>query len=214
MHVRVGRKTMMYFLPSYPRLSALCSLPLLTLCLATFAYAQENHLTPAPPIMKFISSSERSQLSAARDPKSRVRASIELAETRLQQAEVMTSAQRYDDAASSLGCYQGIMEDAMHFLSDAGNPSKLRDLYKRIELSLREHAPRLEAIRRITPAEYAVNIKSVLDFTRSTRTEALNAFYGNTVLRENLAEDNPGVSGAAASSPTKSASTQEPQHQP
>ncbi len=200
-------------LPSYPKLLALCSLPLVTICFATIARAQENHLMPAPPPMKFISSNERSQLSAARDNKTRIRATLEMAETRLQHAEEMTTAQRYDDAASDLGCYQGLMEDALHFLSDLGNPGKLRDLYKRLELSLRAHAPRLEAMRRTTPAEYAVNIKTIMDFTRDARTEALNAFYGNTVLRENAEE---GTSGGRASTatPTRTASPQEPHNQP
>ena len=200
------------YLPSYPKLLALCFLPLVILCLADQAHAQENHLMPAPPPMKFISSNERSQLSATHDTKSRIRANLELAETRLQHAEEMTSAQRYDDAASDLGCYQGLMEDALHFLADTGNPGKLRDLYKRVELSLRAHAPRLEAMRRATPVEYAVNIKAIMDFTRDARTEALNAFYGNTVLREN-AEDGRGGSSSNAP-PAKAASPREPQNQP
>ncbi|HMF57720.1 MAG TPA: hypothetical protein VK619_15360 [Pyrinomonadaceae bacterium] len=199
-------------LPSYLKLLALCSLPLVTICLARPVRAQENHLTPAPPPMKFVSSNERSQLSAARDTKARIRANLELAETRLQHAEEMTSAQRYDDAASDLGCYQGLMEDALHFLADTGNANKLRDLYKRLELSLRAHAPRLEAMRRTTPVEYSVNIKAIMDFARDARTEALNAFYGNTVLHENAEESSGGR--ASTSQPTGAASPQQPQNQP
>ena len=36
-------------------------------------------------------------------------------------------------------------------------------------------------IRRGTPAEYAVWIKEIEEFTRKGRTEALNNFYGHTV---------------------------------
>jgi hypothetical protein len=39
-------------------------------------------------------------------------------------------------------------------------------------------------IRRNTPSEYAVWIKEIEDFARNGRTEALNSFYGNTVLRD------------------------------
>ena len=201
------------FLPSYPKLLALCSLPLVTICLAQMARAQENHLTPAPPPMKFISSNERSQLSAARDTKARIRTTLEMAETRLLHAEEMTGTQRFDEAASDLGCYQGLMEDALHFLSDLGNSGKLRDLYKRVELSLRAHAPRLEAMRRSTPAEYAVNIKAIMDFARDARTEALNAFYGNTVLHEDNAVEATGGRTAPAT-PPRTAASQEPNNQP
>jgi hypothetical protein len=39
-------------------------------------------------------------------------------------------------------------------------------------------------MRRITPLEFAVWIKKVEDFARAGRTEALNSFYGHTVVRE------------------------------
>jgi len=61
---------------------------------------------------------------------------------------------------------------------------KTRDLYKRLELALRAHGPRLTAIRRSTPLEYAVWVKELEEFARKGRTEALNSFYGHTVFRE------------------------------
>jgi hypothetical protein len=39
-------------------------------------------------------------------------------------------------------------------------------------------------MRRITPLEFAVWIKRVEEFARESRTEALNSFYGHTVVRE------------------------------
>jgi hypothetical protein len=39
-------------------------------------------------------------------------------------------------------------------------------------------------MRRTTPLEFAVWIKQVEDFARQGRTEALNSFYGHTVVRE------------------------------
>ncbi len=60
--------------------------------------------------------------------------------------------------------------------------NKTRDLFKRIEVSLRMHIPRLENIRRTTPSAYAVYVKETLDFARRARTESLNAFYDDTVL--------------------------------
>ena len=163
---------------------SLCSLLTLTVCLACVAQAQESPLTSAPPPMKFVSHSERAQLSSARDVKARTRASLELAELRLQRAEELTAALQYDAASSELGCYQGLMEDAMKYLGEVkSDKGKMRDIFKRVELALRAHGIRIESIRRVTPAEYNVNIKPIAEYTRGARTEALNYFYGDTVVR-------------------------------
>lgn len=163
----------------------LCSLVALTAFLAAVAQAQENPFTSAPPPMKFVSSNEKAQLSTARDIKARTRASLELADARLRRAEELTNALQYDAAASELGCYQGLMEDAMRSLNETKlDKGKLRDIFKRVELALRAHGTRIESLRRATPVEYSVNIKPIADYTRSARTEALNAFYGDTVVRE------------------------------
>jgi hypothetical protein len=77
------------------------------------------------------------------------------------------------------------MENALAFLSSFKRDSnKTRDLYKKLELALRAHGPRLTAMRRTTPLEFAVWIKKVEDFARAGRTEALNSFYGHTVVRD------------------------------
>jgi hypothetical protein len=150
------------------------------------ARGQDGHLpfisAPAPP-MKFVSRGERTQLSSARDAKARTRATIELAEARLARAEQLTAEQRYIAASSELGAYQGLVEDALDYLDDiTKNDNKLRDTYKRLELALRSHCMRLEAIRRVTPAEHAVHIKAICECARNARTEALNSFYGDTVV--------------------------------
>ena len=46
-------------------------------------------------------------------------------------------------------------------------------------------------MRRTTPLEFAVWIKKVEDFARDGRTEALNSFYGHTVVREPQKPDKP-----------------------
>lgn len=163
----------------------LCALFTLTICLACVAQAQEIPMPSAPPPMKFVSHPERAQLISARDYKARTRASIELAESRLRRAEELTTGLQYDAAASELGCYQGLIEDAMSYLNSLPvDKSKMRDLFKRLELTLRAHGARLESIRRSTPVEYSVNIKTITDYTRTARTEALNCFYGDTVMRD------------------------------
>lgn len=139
----------------------------------------------APPPLKIITRLERSQLNESKDPKARVKTTIELAEAHLTNAENQTSQHEYDIAAAEAGMYWALVEDALSFMKtiDRDNNRK-RDLYKRLELSLRAHGPRLSIMRRSTPSEYAVWIKEIEDFARKGRTEALNSFYGHTVIRD------------------------------
>jgi hypothetical protein len=125
------------------------------------------------------------QIDQAGDSKARVRQTIELASARLTRAEQFTRQANYAAAGNEVGSYQALIDDALEFMSTMKRDSnKTRDLYKRIELALRAHGPRLTTMRRETPLEYAVWIKKVEEFAREGRTEALNSFYGHTVVRE------------------------------
>jgi len=139
----------------------------------------------APPPLRIIPRAERSQLSEAKDDKARVKLTIELAETHLTNAEQQTNQQQYDAAEAEAGIYWALLDDVLAFMRKADRDSnRKRDLYKRLELALRAHGMRLYAMRRTTPAEYAYWIREIEDFARSSRTEALNSFYGHTVIRE------------------------------
>ena len=59
-----------------------------------------------------------------------------------------------------------------------------RDLYRRLDIALRAELPRLAVMRRDTPSEFSLHLKAAEEFVRDTRTEALDSFYGHTVLRE------------------------------
>jgi hypothetical protein len=193
--------------------SCCCLLVATTLLLGSEARGQDTHppIVSAPPPMKFISRDERAQLSAARDLKARTRATIELAEARLSRAEQLTAAQRYDAASAELGAYQGLIEDVIAYLNEnKKNSHKQRDTYKRLELALRAQCSRLEAIRRVTPSEYALHVKTICECARNARTEALNGFYGDTVVRQETSHDSSKSSGSeslkdkdAASGPIK-----------
>jgi len=169
------------------------------LCLAIYVPALRaqdpaaQELT-APPPLKIISREERARIDAADDSKARLRATIELAELRLAKAEVLTSDQNFEGATGELGKYEALIDEAMNYLNPmVRDKNKTRDLYKRLELALRAHGPRLTAIRRSTPLEYAVWIKALEEFARQGRTDALNSFYGHTVFREpqKRAEEQP-----------------------
>ncbi len=139
----------------------------------------------APPPLKIITRAEREQLTAAKDDKARVKLTVELAEAHLTNVENQTAIQQYDGASAEIGMYWALIEDLLSYLKTLGREgNRRRDLYKRLEIALRAHGPRLNSVRRTTPAEYAVWIKEVETFARESRTEALNSFYGNTVIRE------------------------------
>ena len=132
-----------------------------------------------------IPKEEKAQLDSAKDIKARLRLTIELATAHLSSAEKLTTQTEYDAAAAQVGMYHALIEDILEQLGTLKKDSnKTRDLYKRLELSLRSDGPRLTAMRRVTPLEFAVWIKKVEDFARAGRTEALNSFYGHTVVRE------------------------------
>ena len=151
--------------------------------------AQEANPQPtpltAPPPFKTILKEERLQIDQTNDSKKRLKITMELALAHLGLAEQHTAQANYETASAEVGLYHALIENALDFLTTVKRDSdKSRDLYKRLELALRGQGPRLTAMRRITPLEFAVWIKQVEDFAREGRTEALNSFYGHTVVRE------------------------------
>ena len=135
--------------------------------------------------MRFVSRDERSQLTATKDSKARLRATIELAEIHLGRAEESTLLKRFDQASEEVGRYLGLIDDARVVLGALDrNKNSTRDLYRRFDIALRAHVPRLAVLRRTTPADYAGHIKAAEEFARDARTEALDSFYGHSVLRE------------------------------
>ncbi len=145
----------------------------------------------APPPVKYIPAEDIARLNAVGDDlKERTKFSIELSETRLHRAAGRTSAGDHIAAGRELGIYQAVIADAIHFLQQKGTrksngaiDNKTRDLFKRLELTLRNHAPRIETIRRITPSDEAYNVREAYEFVRDARAEALNSFYDDTVIR-------------------------------
>jgi hypothetical protein len=135
--------------------------------------------------MRFVARNDRSQLMGSKDAKARVKLTIELAEARLVHMEALTLHKEFEKASEVLGTYLGLIEDAMRFIG--GMPrekNSTRDLYRRLDIALRSQIPRLAVMRRDTPSDYAIHLKTAEEFARNTRTEALESFYGHTVLRE------------------------------
>jgi hypothetical protein len=141
---------------------------------------------PAAPPMRTIPETERTQLNDVKDSKSRIKKTVGFADAHLLRAETAANQQQFDLSLRELGNYLGLFEDAFTFIAklNSGDSGKSRDLYKHIELALRSHGPRLTVMRRATPLEYAMRMKEVEDYARDGRTDALNAFYGHTVVRD------------------------------
>jgi len=148
------------------------------------AQPQPTPLT-APPPFKIIVREERAEIEQTKDSQRRLKLTIEFAGGHLTRAEQHTARENYEAASAEVGMYHALIESALTFLSSVKRDNnKTRDLYKRLELALRSDGPRLTAMRRVTPLEFAVWIKQVEDFARASRAEALNSFYGHTVVRD------------------------------
>ena len=182
--IRQGRYIFLTIAPAM--LLAFITLPAITL---------QDPLNPqltAPPPLKIIPKEERSQLELEKDITDRLKMIIQFALGHLKAAERHTAQSSFEAASAEVGTYHGLIEHALTMLKDLRRDSnKTRDLYKRLELALRSHGPRLTAMRRVTPIEFAVWIKKAEDYAREGRTEALNSFYGHTVVREKKAADKP-----------------------
>ena len=140
---------------------------------------------PAPPPMRAISREERAQLSGAKDPKARIRTSIELMLNRLTRVEDYTNERKFDQASEELGGYLGLIDDVRVFCGGLNHDKgSTRDRYRDLDIALRAQIPRLAVVRRTTPVAYAGNLKDAEEYVRETRAAALDSFYGHSVLRE------------------------------
>jgi hypothetical protein len=161
-------------------------------CAGAEAAAQPQTPTPrptpadaAPPPMRYLPAETRARLDTARDLKARTRLSMELAESSLVNAANLVNADRFDAATLELGVYQAIIRDAVDYVRrNSKSSGKTRDLFKRVELALRSHVPRLETLRRSLPSQHAVHAQTTLDFVRDARAEVLDAFFDNMVVPE------------------------------
>lgn len=154
------------------------------LCVAGPLRAQDE--LPVPPPVQTIANEDRAILTALNKPDDRVKKAVELSEQRLKQAEELTAKQDYQAALEQLGRYQGIIADTLAWLKPL-QAQRQRKPFRAVEIALRAQVPRIEVMRRQTPMAYGVHLRSVGEYARNARTEALNAFFDNTVLAEDQA---------------------------
>jgi hypothetical protein len=144
-----------------------------------------------PPPLRYMPPEVRQRLEGAKDPKSRARLSMEIADERLARAAQLAEQDKFEASTAEIGIYEAVVEDTVRTLdaTDDNNgrgkvSNKLRDIFKRVEITLRSHVTRLESIRRVLPERHAVYLKEAIDFVRDRRDQALSAFYSDSVLRE------------------------------
>jgi hypothetical protein len=154
------------------------------------ASAQEAAQPPqrgeeGPPPLRYMPAEVRQRLDAAKDDRARARLSMEIAEERLERAAQFADQDHFEAATGEIGVYEAVVEDTIRSLSPKGRANnKLRDIFKRVEITLRSHITRLETIRRLLPERHAVYLKDAIDFVRDNRDMALAAFYSDSVIRE------------------------------
>jgi hypothetical protein len=141
-----------------------------------------------PPPLRYMPPDVRQRLEGAKDSKARARLSMEIAEECLARAAQFADEDRFEASTAQIGVYEAVVEDTvrtLHASNGIGRPNnKLRDIFKRVEITLRAHVTRLETIRRALPERHAVYLKDAIDFVRDRRDIALSAFYSDSVLRE------------------------------
>jgi hypothetical protein len=151
------------------------------------ATPQQAQREDGPPPLLYMPPDVRQRLDGAKDAKERARLSMEIAEERLVRAAQFADQDKYEASTAEIGVYEAVVEDTVRTLH-ASNPgragNKLRDIFKRIEITLRSHVTRLESIRRVLPERHGVYVKDAIEFVRDRRDLALSAFYSDSVLRE------------------------------
>lgn len=146
---------------------------------------REDSPSAAPPL-RYVPDDVRRQLDAeARDVKARTKLALQLAEDRLARASVASDADHFEECTNELGVYEAIVADTIRYVQTSGRTgNKLRDTFKRIELTLRSHVPRIETLRRGLPEAHAVYAKATIEFVRVQRDQALSSFYDDSIIPE------------------------------
>ena len=148
--------------------------------------AQNEPEDIAPPPLKIVSKTERSQLGAEGEVKRRTKLSLELMEFRLLRAEEFATKGEYREMFTELGGFHGLMDNTINFLTNSDtNKSKVLNNFKRVELSLRKYVTRLELIRRNLPIKYEQYVRKLVKYVREARSKAVEPMFGETVLPDN-----------------------------
>ena len=147
--------------------------------------AQEDFQITAPPPLKFISKDEKQKLETETNIKKYTVLALELMEARLAKAENLSSQKQYVEMYDELGGFHALVDDTLDFLNrhDTGK-GKVLNNFKRLEMSLRKFAPRIELIRRDLPLKYESYVRKLIRYVRDARSKAIAPFFDDTVVAQ------------------------------
>ena len=154
------------------------------LSVPSFAQEEQPQFT-APPPLKAISKEEKSQLNAETNVKRHTKLALELMSVRLTSAENFNNQQQYTQMFNELGGFHALVDDTLDYLRSHDTDSgKVLNNFKRLEMSLREFAPRLELIRRDLPLKYELYVRKLIIYMREARTKAVEPLFSNSVVSD------------------------------
>lgn len=146
----------------------------------------------APPPVKALSKTERSQLDSQADIKDHTKLALELMDARLVKAEALNQKGDFTSMYTELGGFHAIMDNTLDYLlENSRGRNKDLSMFKRFEIGLRAFAPRLGLIRRETPSEYDHYLRSLLRYIRDARSKAIEPLFGNSVVPNMRPEEKP-----------------------
>ncbi len=148
------------------------------------AYGQEEYPknAAAPPI-KALTKDDKTTLEAEKDVKKRLTLALQLMESRLTNAEALSSEEDYAEMFKEMGFFHAIMDNTLTFLerNNIGD-NKILNSYKRFEMKLRSYIGRIEIIRRELPPRYEYYVKTLVKAVRDARSRAVAPLFDDTVV--------------------------------
>lgn len=154
-------------------------------CAPLTAHAQtdESLNETAPPPLKVLSKTEKTQLEAVTDIKQRTKLALELMDARLLVAEGYSAKEAYPEMFLELGGFHALIDNTLKFLDSNDNGrGKVLNNFKRMELSLRKYITRLELIRRDLPIRYEFYVRTLIRQVRDARSRAVEPLFEDSVV--------------------------------
>ncbi len=182
--LNIGRTPEKFYNDSQKFFLFFCLIFTFTVTLAAPVFAQQDQSQDiAPPPLKFVSKSEKSQLSAETNVKKRTVLALTLMDARLVRAETLISQNQYDEMFDELGGFNALIDDTLDYLNKRDTDSgKVLNNFKRLEMSLRKYSPRLELIRREVPNRYEPYLRGLIIDLRLARSKAVEPLFSNSIL--------------------------------
>ncbi|HUF04167.1 MAG TPA: hypothetical protein VMM38_08320 [Aridibacter sp.] len=158
--------------------------------LSSYGFAQaptEEAALPAgvvPPPLNIVSKQEKDELAAEGKISNRTKLALEFMKNRLKLSENAADKEEFQESLDQLGRFQALVRDTARYLHDNEENKGSFKNFKRFEQSLRGFIPRLELLRRALPFKYGYHVRAMMDFLRDVRSNALEPFFGDTVIPE------------------------------